>query len=70
MRSGRGGFLGLAGRLWVRRFSRIREINRKYSVPNVKMTRGVRVALLLLRIYLLLLVGILFFKFFTLLAGK
>lgn len=70
MRSGREGFLGWLGGFWVRRFSRIREINRKYAVPQVKMSRSVRVALLLLRIYLLLLVGILFFKFFTLLAGK
>jgi hypothetical protein len=50
-------------------FARIREINRKYHTPQVKMTRGVRIALFLLRIYLLLLVGILFFKFFTVLAG-
>ncbi|HVO38274.1 MAG TPA: hypothetical protein VMV03_04520 [Spirochaetia bacterium] len=70
MRCARDGFVGWLGGFWVRRFSRIREINRRYAVPHVKMTRGVRVALLLLRIYLLLLVGILFFKFFTLLAGK
>ena len=51
-------------------FSRIREINRKFSVPHVKMTRGVKLALLLLRIYLLLLIAILFFKFFTLVAAR
>ena len=50
--------------------SRIREINEKYRVPHVKMTRGVKFALLMLRIYLLLLVGILFFKFFTLAVGR
>ena len=49
-------------------FDRIREINRRFSRPHVKMTPGVRFALLMLRIYLLLLVGILFFKFFTLIA--
>ena len=49
-------------------FERIREINRRFSAPQVKMTRGVRFALLLLRIYLLVLVGILFVKFFTLIA--
>lgn len=70
MRSEHDGFLGWLGGFWVRRFSRIREINRKYAVPHVRMTAGVRVALVLLRLYLLLLVGILFFKFFTVLAGK
>jgi len=51
-------------------FGRIREINQKFRTPHVKMTPGVKLALLLLRVYLLLLVGILFFKFFTLIAGK
>jgi len=51
-------------------FARIREINQKFKAPHVKMTPGVKIALFLLRIYLLLLVGILFFKFFTLVAGK
>ena len=50
--------------------TRIREINRRYRKPQVKMTPGVKVALFFLRIYLLLLVGILFFKFFTVVAGK
>ncbi|MGB8959661.1 MAG: hypothetical protein WCC00_11700 [Candidatus Aminicenantales bacterium] len=48
------------------RFSRIREINRKYAQPRVKMTRGVRVALFMLRLYLILLVGILIVKFISL----
>jgi hypothetical protein len=51
-------------------FDRIREINRKFRTPHVTMTPGVRIALLLLRVYLLLLVGILLFKFFTLVAGR
>lgn len=50
-------------------FGKIREINQRFKTPHVKMTSGVKLALLLLRIYLLLLVGILFFKFFSLLAG-
>jgi hypothetical protein len=49
-------------------FERIREINRRFRTPQVRMTRGVRFALLMLRVYLLVLVGILFFKFFTLIA--
>jgi hypothetical protein len=51
-------------------FARIREINRKYAGHHVKMTPVVKVALFLLRIYLLLLVGILFLKFFMILSGK
>lgn len=54
----------------MRLFGRVREINQKFRTPHVKMTPGVKFALLLLRVYLLLLVGILFFKFFTLIAGK
>jgi hypothetical protein len=50
-------------------FGRIREINQKFKTPHVKMTPGVKIALFLLRIYLLVLVAILFFKFFTLVAG-
>ena len=48
------------------RFCRIREINRKYDQPRVKMTRGVRIALFMLRLYLILLVGILIVKFISL----
>lgn len=38
-------------------------INRKYSVPHIKMTRWVRFSLGLLRGYLLLLVAIMVYKF-------
>ncbi len=51
-------------------FSKIREINEKYRVPHVKMTRGVKFALLMLRIYLLVLIGILFVKFFTMAVAR
>jgi uncharacterized membrane protein len=54
-------------RFLAKHFSRIREINRKYAVPSVKTTGFTALALLMLRVYLFLLVGILFFKFFTLL---
>ncbi len=43
----------------------IREINRKYSTPNIKMTRFVRINLLCLRFYLLLLVGLLIYRFIS-----
>jgi len=48
-------------------FAKINEINRKYAKPNVEMSAGVRFALLFLRFYLIFLVGLLFYKFFTLL---
>jgi hypothetical protein len=47
-------------------FSKFIEINRKYATPQIKMTPMVRVALLGLRIYLILLVLVLAYKFFTL----
>ena len=50
-----------------KQFSKIREINQKYAVPRVKTSGTVGFALVFLRFYLLLLVGILFFKFITLL---
>lgn len=46
-------------------FSTVREINKKYAKPRIKMTRGVSFALFALRIYLLILVGLLFYKFIT-----
>lgn len=46
---------------------KIHEINTKYATPRIKMSRGVRLALLFLRIYLILLVLLLGYKFWTLL---
>jgi hypothetical protein len=48
-------------------FSRIAEINRRYATPSIKMTKAVRISLLCLRFYLLALVGLLIYKFITLL---
>ena len=53
-----------------RRFRRIREVNRRYADHHVRMTPMVKAALFLLRLYLLLLVAILFVKFFMILSGK
>ena len=47
------------------RFRPFVEITRKYRTPRIKMTRQVKLALLLLRIYLIVMVGILVFKFFA-----
>jgi hypothetical protein len=48
-------------------FSVIREINKKYATPRVKMTKLVSTSMFLLRLYLLFLVAILFYKFWTML---
>ena len=44
-------------------------INRRYSQPRVKMNRTVAVVLFILRLYLLFLVLILVYKFYTLIRG-
>ncbi|MDD5457023.1 MAG: hypothetical protein PHV30_08325 [Candidatus Margulisbacteria bacterium] len=46
-------------------FSKIKEINKRYHVPKVKMSKPVKFALLMLRLYLLFLVGLLAYKFVT-----
>ena len=45
--------------------NKIREINEKYRTPKIKVSRGVKIALLFLRLYLLFLVVILAYKFAT-----
>ena len=45
---------------------KIKEINQKYSKPRLEMTPLVRAALLALRLYLIMLVFILIYKFYTL----
>ncbi len=44
-------------------FDKITEINKKYATPRIKMTRGVKIALFMLRLYLIVLVLILIYKF-------
>ncbi len=46
----------------------IREINQRYSRPHIEMSRGVRISLLALRIYLLLLVAVIVYKFILILG--
>jgi len=48
----------------------VREINRRYKKPHIKMTPAVMFSLGLLRFYLLFLVGLLVWKFFTILHGS
>jgi len=47
-------------------FRQVREINRRYAKPKIKMTPMVRAALLFLQVYLLFLVLLLGYKFYTL----
>jgi hypothetical protein len=55
-----------SGGFFEKYFSRFIEINKKYAKPQIKITRMVRIALLGLRIYLIILVLVLAFKFYTL----
>jgi hypothetical protein len=42
---------------------KIREINRRYAKPRIRLSRGTRFALLALRLYLLFLVALLLYRF-------
>jgi hypothetical protein len=54
-------------RKFVRRsYAKIRQINRQYAVPTIDMSAGVRAALLMLRLYLIVLIGLTLYKFVTL----
>jgi len=44
----------------------VKSINQKYAKPQIKMTPGVKISLLALRLYLIFLVGILIYRFITL----
>lgn len=46
---------------------KIREINRKYATPRITMSRTVKFSLLMLRLYLVFLVILLGYKFWTML---
>jgi hypothetical protein len=49
--------------------NKVAEINERYRTPRIRMSRGVKVALLMLRLYLLFLVVILAYKFITSVNG-
>ncbi len=53
------------GTMFHNGIEKVRAINRRYSKPRLAMSPVVRLALLCLRIYLLLLVGLLGYKFIT-----
>jgi hypothetical protein len=50
----------------ARFFKRIHEINMKYAKPGIQMTRLVAISLLVLRLYLIVLVALLVYKFILL----
>jgi hypothetical protein len=47
----------------------IRSINQRYAKPQIKLSRGAAFALLFLRLYLIFLVVLLGYKFYTIVAG-
>ncbi len=48
-------------------YAKVRDINKKYATPNIEMSGAVKFSLLCLRLYLVFLVGLLIYKFITLL---
>ncbi len=52
-----------------RLFGKVREINKKYATPTIRMSAMTRVVLLCLRLYLVFLVLLLLYKFITMLKG-
>jgi hypothetical protein len=50
-----------------RAVDKIREINRRYAKPRITLSRTTRLALLALRLYLIVLVILLVYKFSTIL---
>ena len=49
--------------------NKVAEINERYRTPRIGMSRGVKIALLMLRVYLLFLVVILIYKFIITVSG-
>ncbi len=47
--------------------AKVGEINRRYAHPRIKLSRTARVSLLVLRVYLLVLVVLLVYRFATVL---
>jgi hypothetical protein len=64
--TGNEGEPGRTGGYFDKHFSLFREINKKYAEPQIKMTKTVRIALMGLRLYLIVLVLVLGYKFYTL----
>jgi hypothetical protein len=48
---------------------KIRSINQRYANPKIKLSGGAKFALLLLELYLIFLVALLAYKFWTIIHG-
>ena len=48
---------------------KISSINQRYATPRIKLSVGAKIALLLLEIYLIVLVGLLAYRFWTIIHG-
>ncbi|HVN73756.1 MAG TPA: hypothetical protein VMT44_04080 [Methanoregula sp.] len=62
-------FGGRIGRMIHEPVEKVRSINKRYATPKIKLSRGAKFALLLLEIYLIVLVVLLAFRFFTIIHG-
>jgi hypothetical protein len=63
-------FLGERIGTVIREFTgKIRSVNQKYATPKIKLSGGAKLALLLLEIYLIVLVGLLGYRFWTIIHG-
>ncbi len=58
--------LHLLGHAFDDLIARIRAINQRYRTPRIRMSPAVRLSLLVLRVYLLILVVLLGYRFVTL----
>ena len=58
-------FLHVLSTMVARQVDQVRAINRRFAKPRLTMSPAVRWALLILRLYLLVLVGLLAYKFIT-----
>lgn len=68
MALGNGMVLGRVREYLMRQYSLITEINRKYATPRITMSKWVKLSLLFLRLYLILLVILLGYRFLSLLS--
>jgi hypothetical protein len=50
-------------------FAKIADINRRYREPRIEISGAVRLSLMALRIYLLALVGLMVYKFVSVVTG-
>lgn len=61
--------LGRAMTMISGNLDKVRAINRRYAHPRLAISPAVRVCLLILRLYLLFLVGLLAYRFVAIVAG-